>query len=221
MLAVGAGRCKGSTRTHGDEASPFRYGQPGGAGARPEVPVTTALERLRRAPYTVGHLVLVLREEPPSALLDRLGAAVLVGRLPDGSEDLAMVQTRLSLVPNTPALESAGLSTDMLCWPLIRSGLSALMKKDLPVGRDAACAVRIPHADISKVHARLFARGDSGFALADAGSTNGTFVRARRLAAGEEVELASGDHVRFGPVSVRFMSRDGFLVTLRTQPAAP
>lgn len=65
------------------------------------------------------------------------------------------------------------------------------------VGRREDNDVLLEGAKISKFHA-LFRRGQFGWHLQDKGSTNGSFHNQRRLDPNEEVEVASGDEVRFG-----------------------
>ena len=75
------------------------------------------------------------------------------------------------------------------------------------IGRGEVCDVRLPHPYVSFHHATV-QRGPSGFELVDQGSANGTWVRGRRVHAGETIRLQSGDRlalpgflidVKFGP----------------------
>jgi hypothetical protein len=68
------------------------------------------------------------------------------------------------------------------------------------VGRAEQCTVRLDDASVSRRHARLERRADR-WMLSDLGSSNGTYVGTRRLAAGEQHELRDGDELRFGPDS--------------------
>ena len=53
-------------------------------------------------------------------------------------------------------------------------------------------------------HARLVRRGGRYFLREEAGTANGTWVGADRLAAGVERQLADGDAIRFGRIDVVF-----------------
>jgi pSer/pThr/pTyr-binding forkhead associated (FHA) protein len=62
------------------------------------------------------------------------------------------------------------------------------------IGR-AGCDVELKDPDVSRRHA-VVRRVDTGLAIEDLGSTNGTFVNERRISG--IVELAVGDRIRFG-----------------------
>ncbi|HUL58765.1 MAG TPA: GGDEF domain-containing protein [Anaeromyxobacteraceae bacterium] len=71
---------------------------------------------------------------------------------------------------------------------------------EVVLGRDAGCGVRLESDDVSRRHARV-APAAGGHAVADLGSTNGTFVN------GEEVRarrLARGDLLRVGPFALEY-----------------
>lgn len=70
------------------------------------------------------------------------------------------------------------------------------------LGRSEDCTHVFPDVSVSGVHARL-AVWQGAYALADAGSTNGTFVNGERLVAPRA--LQNGDVIRLGPrVTLRF-----------------
>jgi FHA domain/von Willebrand factor type A domain len=73
----------------------------------------------------------------------------------------------------------------------------SLLKDEVTVGRGETNDIVIPHASVSRAHARLVKRNGS-FELMDLNSTNGTFVDDRRLSGSEN--LANGSRVRFGDV---------------------
>lgn len=63
------------------------------------------------------------------------------------------------------------------------------------IGRDPGVDLVITDADVSARHASLTPL-DAGFAIEDLGSTNGTFVNGRRLAAAQEIR--AGDRIQLG-----------------------
>lgn len=76
-------------------------------------------------------------------------------------------------------------------------------RKDFPlsnpttlVGRKEDCDIRIPLAEVSRLHAEIKLNNDA-VALKDLESANGTFVNNKRIA---EHTLAPGDRVVIGPV---------------------
>jgi len=70
----------------------------------------------------------------------------------------------------------------------------------LILGRSSSCDLRLPHASISRRHARLTRRGERLF-LEDLGSQNGTFLDDERLAGPHE--LLVGQRIHIGPAVLR------------------
>jgi hypothetical protein len=73
----------------------------------------------------------------------------------------------------------------------------SLFKDEVTVGRGETNDVVIPHASISRAHARLMKR-NGVYELMDLNSTNGTFVDDRKLSGSQSVP--NGSRVRFGDV---------------------
>ncbi|HZD16744.1 MAG TPA: FHA domain-containing protein [Actinomycetota bacterium] len=76
-----------------------------------------------------------------------------------------------------------------------RKARSVRLSGPLEIGRRESSAVRLDDTYVSQVHARLFPR-DGVWHVEDLGSTNGTFLNDRRVAA--PVEVHAGDVVRVG-----------------------
>ena len=73
----------------------------------------------------------------------------------------------------------------------------------LTIGRDPSCSVAFAEVDsLSRRHAELRHHGDR-ISLADLGSTNGTWLRERRLDG--PTELTSGDRFQAGAVHFKFL----------------
>jgi hypothetical protein len=70
----------------------------------------------------------------------------------------------------------------------------------LTLGRSSSCDLRLPHASISRRHARLTRRGERLF-LEDLGSQNGTFLDDERLAGPRELQV--GQRIHIGPAVLR------------------
>lgn len=70
----------------------------------------------------------------------------------------------------------------------------------LVLGRSSSCDLRLPHASISRRHARLTRRGERLF-LEDLGSQNGTFLDDERLAGPRELQV--GQRIHIGPAVLR------------------
>ena len=75
--------------------------------------------------------------------------------------------------------------------------LLSLMKDEISIGRGEDNDVVIPHASVSRQHARLMRR-DGGFELMDLNSTNGSYVEDRQIHG--SAFLSSGSHVRLGDI---------------------
>lgn len=83
----------------------------------------------------------------------------------------------------------------------------------LVMGRSSSCDLRLPHASISRRHARLTRRGEQLF-VEDLGSQNGTFIDDERLSAPRELQV--GQRIHIGPAVLRLRVPGGSPVT---QPA--
>jgi len=70
----------------------------------------------------------------------------------------------------------------------------------LILGRSSSCDLRLPHASISRRHARLTRRGEHLY-LEDLGSQNGTFLDDERLAGPRELQI--GQRIHIGPAVLR------------------
>lgn len=70
----------------------------------------------------------------------------------------------------------------------------ALRGDEITVGRLAECQIRLPDSNVSRRHA-AFMRLDDGWAIADLGSTNGTFLNGNRV---EQARLRDGDVIEIG-----------------------
>jgi hypothetical protein len=70
----------------------------------------------------------------------------------------------------------------------------------LVLGRSSSADLRLPHASISRRHARLQRRGERFF-LEDLGSQNGTYLDEERLSA--EREILPGQRIHIGPAILR------------------
>ncbi len=79
------------------------------------------------------------------------------------------------------------------------------------IGREPDCAVVVTEPDVSRVHARIEARGDGEWHVVDAGSKNGTWVDGNRVS---EVPLVSatslslGNGANAGKLQVNLASHD-------------
>ena len=73
----------------------------------------------------------------------------------------------------------------------------SLMKDEISIGRGEDNDVVIPHASVSRQHARLMRR-DGGFELMDLNSTNGSYVDDRQIRG--SAFLSAGSQLRLGDI---------------------
>lgn len=83
------------------------------------------------------------------------------------------------------------------------------------LGRRQDCHLRIPTRDVSRIHCDLIKRDGKLFAK-DLGSSNGTYINAKRIA---EAELKAGDKLRVGPV-IFYVQIDGKPPKIVPEPGA-
>jgi hypothetical protein len=100
-------------------------------------------------------------------------------------------------------------------FPLVKSRSSP--PGPILVGRGADCDVTIPDYSVSSRHC-YFIFGGREVMLADCGSTNGTFVEGRQLAARQKSPLAGGEKLVVGRFAFVFLRPQGFLDYLARQP---
>jgi DNA-binding winged helix-turn-helix (wHTH) protein len=91
----------------------------------------------------------------------------------------------------------------MPVWLVWKERTFRLSEGDNVIGRDPQCAVWLDAAGVSRQHARIRVDTKSQHAaLADLGSTNGTFLRGTPVVG--HAELADGDVIAIGPVELTF-----------------
>jgi len=73
------------------------------------------------------------------------------------------------------------------------------------IGRVADNTIEIDDASVSSHHAQMALQGND-YILKDLGSTNGTRLNGKSIAAEEEQRLQDGDHVRFGSIETSYLS---------------
>lgn len=96
------------------------------------------------------------------------------------------------------AARDAEASVRELLVPVARRPASPFVGK-VTVGRASNNDVRLPFEQVSKLHAWFVEpSGGGGFALVEAGSTNGTTLNTVALAPGMPVDVRDGDEIDFG-----------------------
>ena len=91
-------------------------------------------------------------------------------------------------------------------------------KTEWSVGRSLECDINVPHASVSRRHARIFSDGDGGFYLADLSSTHGTFVAGSRIS--ESVRLFDGLRIAFGTSGFELVPANMMAAVMKAAQAA-
>jgi hypothetical protein len=146
-----------------------------------------ALSRLRFGVSTDELKAALEAQAHPSVAAPRAPmAAAPLPRAPQGS------------TASRPVASTGGAARLMTVNPIdpVPSEYS-LFKDEVTVGRGETNDIVIPHASVSRAHARLMKR-NGAYELMDLNSTNGTFVDDRRLTGSQS--LGNGTRVRFGDV---------------------
>lgn len=142
----------------------------------------------------------------------RLGGWALVGHVPSEAGEWSYRTGGITSSRMRAVRDAAGALEAMLdlSWSAVvvrkKDGATTFAQTVL-VGRASTNDITLPHASVSKLHARLHL-GRQHLVLSDAGSSNGTIVNGDQLRPDEEVTLASGDLVRFGSVALQLFSAE-------------
>jgi len=79
-----------------------------------------------------------------------------------------------------------------------------LTQPEMKIGRDPETEICIADQSISRKHAKIL-KSEGKTILTDLGSSNGTFVNDRKLAAGENVVLAKEDMIKLGNSILKYL----------------
>lgn len=104
-------------------------------------------------------------------------------------------------VESRPSTAPAGSGSSCHCWLAWNDRTFPLVSGENIVGRDPRCAVWLDVPGVSRRHARISVSGETA-TLEDLGSSNGTFVRSRKLASA--CTLVDRDRVDLGPETLEF-----------------
>ena len=119
--------------------------------------------------------------------------------------------------PDRPAPSDNGPVRFWLAWG---SRTFALAEGDNVIGRDPRCDIWLDHSGVSRRHAQIrVAKSADRPLLTDLGSTNGTFLKGKKVDA--PMPLADGDVIKVGSVNVKFREwSDGESRTKRIRGSA-
>jgi hypothetical protein len=155
--------------------------------------------------------LLPLVGQGAAVFAQRLGGWALLGHLPSETGDWSYRTGAVTSSRTMRAVRDAagGLEAMIdLGWNTLvvqKKAGSTTFPRTVLVGRSSTNDIALPHASVSKLHARL-QLGGPGPVLSDAGSSNGTIVNGEQLRRDEEVALTSGDLIRFGGIALQAFS---------------
>jgi DNA-binding winged helix-turn-helix (wHTH) protein len=118
--------------------------------------------------------------------------------------------------PDRPASAEGGPVRFWLAWG---SRTFALSPGDNVIGRDPRCDIWLDHSGVSRRHAQIrVAKGEDRPVLTDLESTNGTFLKGKKVES--PTPLADGDVIKVGSLNVKFREwTDGASRTKRIRGA--
>ena len=159
--------------------------------------------------FGLSRMKFGVSQEELKAIVEAQGAPSL--RTPPGAQPTARPMPRAPARPPQPASAAtaprgAGSTQGARLVAVDRidpvPAEYSLMKDEITIGRGETNDVVIPHASVSRQHARLMRR-DGGFELMDLNSTNGSYVDDRQIHG--SVFLNAGSQIRLG--DIRFVLR--------------
>lgn len=105
--------------------------------------------------------------------------------------------------PVASSLRLSGYLSDASLWDIAIPFSSITRNGGVTIGREATMAdVPLPENGVSRLHLRL-EMNDSGLAVVDLGSTNGTFINSCPLTPNYGYPLNDGDTLTIGTVNLR------------------
>ncbi len=116
--------------------------------------------------------------------------------------NLSSATEQLKAAPD-PAFETYIARFDLLGVSKKKT-ITAAVNGRISVGRTGENMLVIDDPSVSKMHASFVVAPDASLAIADTGSTNGTFINDERISYGKAMAVSSDDRIKFGTVEVKF-----------------
>lgn len=114
---------------------------------------------------------------------------------------------------DTPVFEPRALQI----LPVVKSSEPSPFSLMITFGRSTSSDLRIPYSDVSKLHG-YFSRDGEGWAVTDAGSTNGTFLDGSRLKPRTPTPIEIGAPLGVASIEVRLLDGKALHTFLQPQP---
>lgn len=112
-------------------------------------------------------------------------------------------QTTAEEAPVASSLRLCGYLSDSTLWDMAIPFSAIGREGGVTIGRDESAAdVPLPEGCVSRCHLRLFLN-ENGLAVADLGSTNGTFINSAPLPPEATGTLSDGDTLTLGSLNLR------------------
>lgn len=163
----------------------------------------------------MSHLNLSALSDPRAVNFLEQNPSISQSLLADADHDISRVATLIGPILDAP--NRCEISAYYI--QAVTTGRTAFLTTNLPdrqsthatgaatswlIGRDRSCAITIRNPSISRCHAVIGHCSERGFFIMDVGSSNGTFLNRRRLAALEQRFLSDGDLVELSNVRAEF-----------------
>jgi len=156
------------------------------------------------APLSIAEAAQLALEHTAESFAARLGGFAFLGRVPDETGEVPVWTFRTALTHRLEAAQVDALGDDLIVMGVIKAK-TATFARHILVGRAATNDIVVRHSSVSKLHARV-RKTAQGLFVADAGSSNGTFVDDEALSPNDERAVAPGARVRFGGCAFELVS---------------
>lgn len=161
----------------------------------------------------LGDFATDARTLDPARFITRHGQAFLLHYGPLGALHVPRGPAQTIMAEDVPQGAASGPQADFLVFPIRKSDRSRF-SQFVTLGRIRTNDIVVPDVSVSKVHAFFTANPDGAMMVQDAGSSTGTYVDGKTVAAhgtGSAVPLTTGTQLRCGGINFTYMDGLAFV----------